>query len=169
MEKHKIVVIDDEKDICALVQEILEGTGEFTVATANNGEDGIRLCLQEKPRMVFLDFVMPKDKGDKVIATLKSRPETKNIPIVLMSGLGEMIYLHGQEKWKWAPRTKIVESRGEIPEILKQKNFSETVAQELKVAVYMHKPFAKQSLLDVAHQIIEQTASEKETESPDAF
>lgn len=74
MDKQKIVVIDDEKDLCLLIQAILEGTGKYEVLMAHDGLEGIKLIAQTVPSLIFVDFVMPKATGDKVIAATKADP-----------------------------------------------------------------------------------------------
>jgi len=160
MEKSKIAVIDDEKDICALLQEILENTGLYTVLTANNGEDGEKLCVQENPRLIFMDFVMPKVKADQLIQCLKTKAQTKNIPIILMSGLGEMIYTYAKEKWKWVPNSKVVQARGELPAALKNKGFSEDVSRTLGVQGFLKKPFTRDAVINLASELLEEGACE---------
>ncbi len=152
----KIVVIDDEKDLCGLIKEILEKTGQYQVALAYDGKAGEALCLQEKPDLIFLDFIMPVEKGDKVVAFLKAHPETKNIPIVLMSGLGEMVYFQKKHQWKWLPNTKVVDGRGEVPEALMWKRIPEEIAKEMGVAVYLAKPFNSAVLLEVTESLCNQ-------------
>ena len=149
----KIVVIDDEKDLCSLMKDILENTGAYQVSLAHDGKTGEALCLQEKPDLIFLDYVMPQEKGDQVVRFLKKYPETKSIPIVLMSGLGEMVYFQKKEQWKWLPNTPVVKERGDVPETLKWKRIPEEVAKEMGVAIYLAKPFSRAALLEVVGSI----------------
>lgn len=154
MSSFTIVVIDDDKDIGALMKKALENHGPYTVYVTDNGVEGEQFCVQHRPALIFLDYVMPGTKGDQVIDFLRSRPETCEIPIVLMSGLGEMDYIDVKEQWKWVPNTKVVHERGEIPEALKWKHDAEEVAAELGVRVYLHKPFSRETLLEVAAAIL---------------
>ncbi len=166
MDVLKIIVIDDEKDVGQLMKKALEQTGLYTVLTAHDGIVGEQLCRVEKPDLIFLDYVLPGMKGDEIIQSLKSDPATKHIPIVLMSGLGEMSYIEEKDQWKWAPNTKIVQSRGELPEVLKRPNASEEAAEQLGVTVYLRKPFSKKALLEVASEILERKGEEPPQDNP---
>ena len=101
MELKKILVIDDEPDLCRLLKTILESTGMYQVSLAFGGLEGIEKCKKEKPDLIFLDYVMPNVKGDVVIECLRGYGDMKNIPIILMSGLGEMIFFDRIDLGKW--------------------------------------------------------------------
>jgi CheY-like chemotaxis protein len=151
----KVAVIDDEKDLCGLIKDILERTGKYQVVIAHDGKSGEALCLKEIPDLIFLDFIMPVEKGDKVIEFLKTHNETKNIPIILMSGLGEMVYFQNKHQWRWLPNTATVEKRGNVPESMLWKKVPEEVAKEMGVAIYLAKPFNSAILLEVVQSIFD--------------
>ena len=83
----KILVVDDEPDIRNLAKRILERAG-YKVVTASNGVEGEEMVESEKPDLIILDVVMPRKNGFEVCQTLKGRPETKNIPIIIFSASG---------------------------------------------------------------------------------
>ncbi len=112
--RKKIVIIDDELDLCLLVKENLEETGEFDVFPVDNPVQALETCLKEQPTLILLDIVMPKMKGTEIIKQLKNLPETKKIPIIVISGLGEIVYFKKKNKWQWLPNRPVVQSRGEI-------------------------------------------------------
>ena len=88
MKNNRILITDDEPEICRLVQEILEDEG-FTVSSAGNAEDA-RIALKEfEPDLVLLDIWMPGTDG---ITLLKEWMDTENNPpsIVMMSGHGNV-------------------------------------------------------------------------------
>jgi len=154
MEKKKIVVIDDETDLCLLIKIILEKTGFFEVSVAHDGIEGVKLIEAVKPDLVFVDFVMPKAGGDKVIAAVKNNPATKALPIVLMSGLGEMVYFKAKDQWKWMPNAPGVRNRGEVPEVIAEKGSAERVSETLGVRDFLQKPFKKELLVEIAKDIL---------------
>ena len=115
VEKKKIVVIDDELDLCAMVKENLEETGAFKVAVTAQSTEANALVLKEKPDLILLDIVMPEVHGPALVALFKKNPKTASIPIVVISGRGEMVYLQKKDKWQWLPNRKVVlEYDGEI-------------------------------------------------------
>lgn len=164
MEKRKIVVVDDEKDLALLIKSILEGTGNFEVALAHDGVEGIALIKQTLPALIFLDFVMPKATGDKVIASLKADPTTAKIPIVLMSGLGEMIYSKAKDQWKWLPNNPATKNRGNLPDVLADKTQARHAAEALGVKDYLQKPFKKETLIDIVNDLLKPAKVEEKPE-----
>ena len=146
----KIVMIDDEPDLCLFVKGNLEETGEFEVVTTSNPEDAEGLCRREKPELILLDIVMPKIKGTDIIKTLKQSAETAHIPIVVISGLGEIVYLKKQGTWKWLPNRPVVLSRGEI---IKEKDPGRA-AKAYGVEGYITKPFTTENLIEILREVI---------------
>ncbi len=61
----------------------------FKVFQANNGTDGLMSTEKEKPDLILLDIMMPQLDGFGVLKELKSKKETKNIPVILLSNLGQ--------------------------------------------------------------------------------
>ena len=80
-----VLVVDDDATIRRLLQITLETEG-FTVSTAGDGVEGLRMA-QEAPRpdLVLLDIMMPGMDGLQVCHTLKNDPSTKDMPVVLLS------------------------------------------------------------------------------------
>jgi len=83
----KILVVDDEADIVALVRRILEKDG-FQVVTAVDGDEALLKAEAEMPDLVLLDLVMPGKTGLEVCKILKSQAKTRHIPIVMFTALG---------------------------------------------------------------------------------
>ncbi|MDD5408843.1 MAG: response regulator [Candidatus Omnitrophica bacterium] len=83
MDKKKILVIDDEKNLCILLKSNLENTGEYAVTTAYSGEEGLKKAKETEFDLVITDFKMPGLNGRDVLNALKDmRP---NSPVVLCS------------------------------------------------------------------------------------
>lgn len=84
----KVVVIDDNKEMAGAIRQLLEVRG-IAVLGANNGRSGLDLVDKEKPDMIILDIVMPDMDGRDVLTLLKSSDQTKNIPVILLTGRDE--------------------------------------------------------------------------------
>jgi two-component system alkaline phosphatase synthesis response regulator PhoP len=84
--KRKVVVADDELYIRLLVKDILEP--EFTVLEASNGEEAVRLSRIQQPDLVLMDILMPKLDGYTACYAIKSDELTKEIPVVMLTGVG---------------------------------------------------------------------------------
>jgi len=84
----KILFIEDEADQVMLVQTRLEANG-FDVDSAGDGEEGLKKANEVKPDLIILDLFIPKLSGYEVCKQLKADPETKDIPIIVMTASGE--------------------------------------------------------------------------------
>lgn len=84
----KILVIDDEADIREIVRLLLKDEG-YEVIEAANGQEGILKAQNEKPDLIVLDIMMPGINGFEVAKHLKDDPNTKNIPIIILSVLAQ--------------------------------------------------------------------------------
>jgi twitching motility two-component system response regulator PilH len=84
----KVLIVDDEDDVLTMYKEVLEKDG-FEVETANNGQKGLDLAFKQPPDVILLDIIMPKFNGLDVLQMLKSRSETKELPVYLLTNLPE--------------------------------------------------------------------------------
>jgi len=80
----KIFIVEDELDFLSTLTERLEFEG-FVVATAVDGEEALRKIPEEKPDLILLDIMLPEMNGYQVCRELKSNPETKTIPVVVVT------------------------------------------------------------------------------------
>ena len=85
--KVKILIIDDEEDICNFSKSILEKTGKFEVMVSTKPTAGITMAKMNKPDLIMLDIFMPEMDGSKVAEQLRHIEETKDIPIVFLTAL----------------------------------------------------------------------------------
>ena len=88
MAKRRILVIDDEKEVCELVKSMLEAKGYETL-TALTGKEGLEKAGAEQPDLVLLDIILPDIEGFDVLSKLKSDSKTQHIPVVIVSGKGD--------------------------------------------------------------------------------
>ena len=88
MSKEQILVVDDEEDILELVRFNLLKEG-YQVICAPTGEEAVEIARSEFPDLVVLDLMLPGMDGLEVAKFLKNDPETKNIPIIMLTAKGE--------------------------------------------------------------------------------
>jgi len=81
---HVVLAIDDDPDIVILLGEYLAGSG-YRVVGARTGENGLRLARSLRPDVVTLDVLMPGADGWEILTKLKADPETRDLPIVLLT------------------------------------------------------------------------------------
>ena len=84
--KTRILVVDDDQVLCEMYAERLQAEG-FEAKTAFNGEDGLARAVDYAPHCILLDLMMPKVDGFSALEILKSTPETKNIPVIILTAL----------------------------------------------------------------------------------
>lgn len=84
----KILIIDDERDICQLIKQNLELDGAYKVIIETTGREGLSAAAHEKPDLIFLDVIMPGMSGFEVLERLKAKAETASIPVVMLTALG---------------------------------------------------------------------------------
>ncbi|MFC1615020.1 response regulator transcription factor [Patescibacteria group bacterium] len=87
MKKGKIVLVEDDKILSKVVYEELSDEG-FEVSNAYDGEEALKIIKSEKPDLILLDLVLPKKHGFDVLAQLKQSPDTKDIPVIIITMLG---------------------------------------------------------------------------------
>ncbi len=81
----KILVVDDDPAIVKLLVRHLGAAG-FSVVYADNGSEGLILARESKPDLMLVDAEMPGLDGHAVCRVIKKQEETKNLPVVIMSG-----------------------------------------------------------------------------------
>jgi len=84
MDKKRILIVDDQKDIVELIRFKLENEG-FECLVAFDGEEGLQKAKKEDPDLILMDIMMPKINGYQVCRLLKSDENYKNIPIIMLS------------------------------------------------------------------------------------
>jgi len=84
----KILVIEDDKFLRELIVRKLLAEA-FEVAEAVDGEEGIRKVRDEKPNLVLLDLILPGIDGFEVLTRMKSDPTITQIPVIILSNLGQ--------------------------------------------------------------------------------
>ena len=85
---HRILVVDDEPDITALVAYHLAKAG-YRVSTAANGTDALKSAREERPDIVILDVMLPGASGYDVLAELRRREETRDVGVILLTARRE--------------------------------------------------------------------------------
>lgn len=84
--KRKIMIVDDEERIVTILKNILKGLGYSNIIEAYDGAEAIDKIAKENPDLVILDIVLPDISGYEIIGRLKEEADTKDMPILIMSG-----------------------------------------------------------------------------------
>lgn len=84
MNKKRILIVDDERDIVETIQFMLESEG-FECLLAYDGEDALLKARTENPDLILLDIMLPKINGYQVCRLLKFDEKYKDIPIIMLT------------------------------------------------------------------------------------
>lgn len=90
MDRKRILVVDDEIYIVHILEFSLTMEG-YTVLTASNGEEALKMIEQERPDLVVLDIMMPKLDGYEVCRHLRADERFGNLPVILLSAKGRPV------------------------------------------------------------------------------
>lgn len=88
-DKKKVFIVEDDEFLRSLNAKKLEDAG-YAVSVAVDGTSAIQMIPAEKPNLIFLDLLLPGDKdGFDVLQEIKANSETKDIPVIVFSNLGQ--------------------------------------------------------------------------------
>ena len=87
-QKKRVLLIEDEEDIAALIKPQANLSG-YKLHVEVDGINGFRAVEREKPDLVILDLMLPGENGLDVCRKIKGSPELKNIPVLILSAKGE--------------------------------------------------------------------------------
>jgi two-component system phosphate regulon response regulator PhoB len=84
----RLLLVEDEDALATLLQYNLDKEG-FEVAIAVDGEQALQMAVRTRPDIMLLDWMLPGISGVEVCRRLRLGPETRNIPIVMLTARGE--------------------------------------------------------------------------------
>ncbi len=127
----RVLVVDDEMDMRIFISTLLETNG-YKALTAKDGEEGLVIACSEKPSLIILDVMMPKESGINLYRELRKHPKLQGVPVIMLSALSKKTFFYSQkmlDKYK----------EEEIPE----------------PEVYIEKPAEPEELLDAIKTCLE--------------
>ena len=86
----RVLVVDDDQTAAAFVQAALE-QDKYEVVGVSDGLAGLSHARQELPDLIILDVYMPRQPGFYTLRDLKDDPKTKNIPVIMLTGVGKRL------------------------------------------------------------------------------
>jgi DNA-binding response OmpR family regulator len=113
----KVLIVDDNSDILWVVETILKRYG-FEVLSTLKGEEVLAKTKKYNPQLILLDVFLSGIDGIEVCNTLKSTPETKNIPIIMFSA-----HTNSQDLMKFCKADDFVAKPFDSNELVKKINF----------------------------------------------
>ena len=126
----KVLVVDDDPDVRLFSATVLEENG-YTPFEAANGEEALQMMRAEKPDLVILDVLMPRQSGVRLYRQLKTDAELKNVRVIVLSGIAKSSFLKSQQALAEFGQSAVPE-----PEFYLEKPVeAETLAQTIKKAI----------------------------------
>ena len=126
----KVLVVDDDPDVRLFSVTVLEVHG-YTPLEAGDGVEGLKMIKAEKPDLVILDIMMPRQSGIRLYRELKTDKSLKNIHVIVLSGIAKRTFMRSQKA--------LTEFGGaEVPE----------------PEVYLEKPVEAEDLADTIQKVI---------------
>ncbi|MBL0224512.1 MAG: response regulator [Geobacteraceae bacterium] len=83
--RNTVLVVDDERVTQTHVRDVL-AAADYNVLVADDGLEGFKAVISEKPHVILTDKVMPKFDGFSLLASIRTIPEIQSVPVILMSG-----------------------------------------------------------------------------------
>jgi len=84
----RILLVEDDRFLRKAAETTLKQQG-YTVITAADGEEALRVARSAPPDLILLDVIMPKLNGFQVLDALKKDPTTAHVPVIILSNLGQ--------------------------------------------------------------------------------
>jgi two-component system alkaline phosphatase synthesis response regulator PhoP len=88
--KKKVLIVDDEPEMLTFSSVVLEES-DFLPIIAHHGLEGLVKAREEKPDLILLDIMMPKKGGVMTYKELKRDPDTRGIPVIIVTGISEHV------------------------------------------------------------------------------
>jgi CheY-like chemotaxis protein len=95
--KKKILVVDDDMDMRIFISTLVETSG-YKPLVAKDGEEGLKILKENKPDLVILDVMMPKESGLKLYREIKTNEDSKDIPVIMVSAVSKKTFFHSQKE-----------------------------------------------------------------------
>ncbi len=92
----KVLIVDDDVDVRTFSSSVVEDSG-YKPEIAKDGEEGMGKVKEEKPALIILDILMPKESGIKMYRALKTDSQFSDIPVIVLSGIAKRTFLRSQK------------------------------------------------------------------------
>lgn len=86
--KTKVLIVEDDRFLLKILTMKFAAEG-FEVASASDGEAGLKQLVSDPPDLLVLDLILPKMNGFEVLTEMKTNTTTKDIPVIVLSNLGQ--------------------------------------------------------------------------------
>jgi len=116
----KILIVEDERRFREMLSSIFNSEG-FSVISASNGEEGLKIAESEIPDVILLDIILPKKDGFEVLEGLKKKNRLSKIPVIVLTNLEDNRDV--QRALSLGAYTYLVKANYTLDEIVEKVNF----------------------------------------------
>lgn len=88
MAKRRILIVEDEQDVAGLIKHAVERTGDAEAEVVVSGDSALKAVAERPPDLILLDLNLPVLDGVEVCRILRSRTDTKQLPIIILTARG---------------------------------------------------------------------------------
>ncbi len=88
MPRKKILLVDDSRTVLLVERALLQRS--YDVVTATDGAQGVATAIAARPDLILMDVLMPQLNGFQAVALLRTREETRDIPVIMVTSRGEL-------------------------------------------------------------------------------
>lgn len=127
----RVLVVDDELDMRIFITTLLETSG-YKPLSAVDGKEGLEIARQKKPSLIILDVMMPRESGINMYREIKTDPEMKDIPVIMVSALSKKTFFHSQKVLDEFMGEKIAEPAAYIEKPPEPDELLEAIENSLK-------------------------------------
>src|ERR1700730_15494464 len=85
MPRHRVLIVEDEQDIAGLIKHTLERAGDTEAHIVGSGDAALKSVSDEPPDLIILDLNLPVVSGVEVCRILRSRPDGRHVPIIMLT------------------------------------------------------------------------------------
>ena len=144
----QVLVIDDDQNIVKYLSVALSENG-YDPVSAVNGNDGLKKIRQAKPDLVVLDVMMPGRSGFVLIKQLKRDEQLKDIPVLMLSGVGGVL-----DDWESHKDETLESPYDNLRESLKKKIQEMREDGLLSPEMFVDKPVDPDSFISKVQELI---------------
>ena len=90
MNRRKKIMLVDDSSTALMMERAILSKRDFDLVTARDGEEAVAMSLAERPDLILMDVMMPRMNGFEACRRIRTDPQTKDIPIIMVTTRGEM-------------------------------------------------------------------------------
>ncbi len=126
----KVLNVEDDADTRTFVSTVLEENGYIPIM-ATDGEEGMKKVREDRPELIILDILMPRQSGIKMYHELKLDTSLKGIPVIMLSGVSKRTFLRSQAALTEFGDETVPEPQAYLEKPVEPEDLAETVKKIL--------------------------------------